>query len=410
MKPALKLPVILGAAVVLAGSALLLGKPAPTETPPAKPVVSPPAPVAVTPESPPTKPVQDQGTAPVIQIAILLDTSGSMDGLLDQARTQLWNIVNRFSKAKRDGVAPRLELALYAFGYSQEGASQNEIRQLMPFTTDLDSISERLFALRTSGGSEHAGEVILEATRKLTWSKNPDAMRLIFIAGNESFEQGPVDFRDAIHTARRHGITVNTIHCGDYETGISDHWKEGATLADGSYMNIDQNLKVVELAAPQDEEIARLGAELNKTYVVYGGTTGMESQMRQEAQDKASRGVSMSNMVARSMAKSSGNYSNESWDLVDAVKKNKVDLGAVSAKDLPEPMRNLDAEGRKAWLAAREQERADLQKRIQELSKARQDFLVAERKKQANPEQETLDGVIGQVVTREAAKRKFTLE
>ncbi|WP_342375057.1 VWA domain-containing protein [Myxococcus stipitatus] len=410
MKPALKLPVILGAAVVLAGSALLLGKPAAPEAPPAKPVVSPPAPVGVAPTSPPAKPVQDQGSAPVIQIAILLDTSGSMDGLLDQARTQLWNIVNRFSKAKRDGVAPRLELALYAFGYSEEGASQNEIRQLMPFTSDLDSISERLFALRTSGGSEHAGEVIMEATRKLTWSKNPDAMRLIFIAGNESFEQGPIDFRDAIHTARRHGITVNTIHCGDYETGISDHWKEGATLADGSYMNIDQNLKVVELAAPQDEEIARLGAELNKTYVVYGGASGMESQLRQVAQDKASRGVSMSNMVARSMAKSSGNYSNESWDLVDAVKKNKVDLGTVPAADLPEPMRNLDAEGRKAWLAAREQERAELQRRIQELSKARQEFLMAERKKQASPEQDTLDGVIGQVVTREAAKRKFTLE
>ncbi|WP_338864902.1 vWA domain-containing protein [Myxococcus stipitatus] len=411
MKPALKLPVILGAAVVLAGSALLLGKPSETEAPPAKPVApAPPAPVAVIPSAPAPAPATAQSGAPVIQIAILLDTSGSMDGLLDQARTQLWNIVNRFSKAKREGVAPRLELALYAFGYSEEGAGQNEIRQLMPFTTDLDSISERLFALRTSGGSEHCGEVILEATRKLAWSTNPDAMRLIFIAGNESFEQGPVDFRDAIHTARRHGITVNTIHCGDYETGISDHWKEGATLADGSYMNIDQNLKVVELAAPQDEEIARLGAELNKTYVVYGGTAGMQSQMRQAAQDKASRGVSMSNMVARSMAKSSGNYSNESWDLVDAVKKNKVDLGAVKDADLPEPMRKLDAEGRKAWLAAREQERAELQRRIQELSKARQEFLIAERKKQPTPEQETLDGVIGQVVTREAAKRKFTLE
>lgn len=418
MKPALKLPVILGSAAVLALSALLLGKPAstppsPMVVPPA-PVVVPAAPVAVAPpprvEVPPAKPGPVDAAAPVIQIALLLDTSGSMDGLLDQARTQLWNIVNRFSRARRGGAAPRLELALYAYGYAGEGAGSNEIRLLTPFTTDLDAISERLFALRTSGGSENCGEVIQEATQKLAWSTNPDAMRLIFIAGNETFTQGPVDFRKAVAVASKRGITVNTIHCGDYEQGISDQWKAAATLADGSYMNIDQNQKVVELAAPQDAEIAKLGEELNKTYVVYGGAAGKASQMRQQEQDTLSRGVSVQNMAARSMAKSSGNYSNESWDLVDAVKKNKVDLGAVAADDLPEPMRNLDGAGRKAWLEAREKERAALQQRIQDLGKARQQFLTDARKQNPTKEDATLDGVIGQVVSREATKRQFTLE
>ncbi|NTX01194.1 VWA domain-containing protein [Myxococcus sp. CA040A] len=412
MKPALKLPVILGSATVLALSALLLGKPASTPPPPEVPR---PAPVAVAPpprvEVPtPTKPAPADASAPVIQIALLLDTSGSMDGLLDQARTQLWNIVNRFSQARRGGAAPRLELALYAYGYAGEGAGSNEIRLLTPFTTDLDAISERLFALRTSGGSEHCGEVIQEASQKLAWSTNPDAMRLIFIAGNETFTQGPVDFREAVSAASKRGITVNTIHCGGYEQGISDQWKAAATLADGSYMNIDQNQKVVELPAPQDEEIARLGTELNKTYVVYGGAAGKASQMRQQEQDSLSRGVSVQNMAARSVAKSSGNYSNESWDLVDAVKKNKVDLGAVAADDLPEPMRNLDGDGRKAWLEAREKERAALQQRIQELGRQRQEFLAEARKKNPTEEESTLDGVIGQVVRREATKRQFTLE
>lgn len=412
MKPALKLPVILGSAAVLALSALLLGKPASTPPPP---VVPPAAPVAVVPPPrvdvpTPAKPTPADASAPVIQIALLLDTSGSMDGLLDQARTQLWNIVNRFARARRGGAAPRLELALYAYGYAGEGAGSNEIRLLTPFTTDLDAISERLFALRTSGGSEHCGEVIQEATQKLAWSANPDAMRLIFIAGNEPFTQGPIDFREAVSAASKRGITVNTIHCGDFEQGISDQWKAAATLADGSYMNIDQNQKVVELAAPQDAEIARLGEELNKTYVVYGGAAGKASQMRQQAQDSLSRGVSVQNMAARSMAKSSRNYSNESWDLVDAVKKNKLDLSSVAADDLPEPMRDLDAEGRKAWLAAREKERADLQQRIQELGKERQQFLANARKQNPTKEDETLDGVIGQVVSREATKRQFTLE
>ncbi|MCP3057562.1 VWA domain-containing protein [Myxococcus sp. K38C18041901] len=416
MKPALKLPIILGSAAALAVSALLLGKPSPGDTPASvvvAPPVAPPAPVAVIPSPPvaPTvTPVVDSKTAPVIQIALLLDTSGSMDGLLDQARTQLWNIVNRFAKAKRGGAAPRLELALYTYGDTTPGSSANEIRQVTAFTSDLDALSERLFALRTSGGSEHGGEVIQEATQKLEWSAKEDSMRLIFVAGNETFIQGPVDYREAVAAARKKGITVNTIHCGDYEQGIADHWKDAATRADGSYMNIDQNLKVVELAAPQDEEIARLGAELNNTYVVYGGAEAKESQQRQATQDKLSRGVSLSNMASRAMAKSSGNYSNESWDLVDAVKKNKVDLGAVAAEELPEPMRNLDAEGRKAWLTAREKEREALQQRIQQLGKERQQFLAEARKTQATEGDDTLDGVIGQVVQREASKRSFTLE
>jgi hypothetical protein len=409
MKPALKLPIILGSAAVLAVSALLLGTPSPRPVPPSSAPV-PPATVRAPPTKPDVTPVttapQNQ---PVIQIAVLLDTSGSMDGLLDQARTQLWNIVNRFSHAKRNGVAPQLQLALYAYGNTDPGANRDEIRQVVPFTTDLDLISEHLFALHTSGGSEHCGEVIRDATTQLAWSKDPNAMRLIFVAGNEPFTQGPVDFHDAVKSAKERGITVNTLHCGGYEEGISGGWKDAAVLADGSYLNIDQNQRVVEIAAPQDSEIARLGGELNKTYVAYGAG-GEQAQARQSAQDSNSLGVSISNMVSRSVAKSSRNYSNESWDLVDAVKKNQVDVASVRAEDLPEPMRGLDAAGRKAWLAAREQERTDIQQRIQTLNAERQKFLAEARKQQATQGGDTLEGAIGQVVQREAQKRQLTLE
>ncbi|NMO17257.1 VWA domain-containing protein [Pyxidicoccus fallax] len=409
MKPALKLPVILGSAAALAAAALLLGKPAPGAPPltPLAPRVAVAPPPANKPDVAPV--AKAEPGQPVIQIAVLLDTSGSMDGLLDQARTQLWNIVNRFSHAKRNGVTPQLQLALYVYGNTDPGSNRSEIRQVLPFTTDLDLLSEHLFSLRTSGGSEHCGEVIRDASAQLAWSQDPEAMRLIFIAGNEPFTQGPVKFADAVKYARERGITVNTIHCGGYEEGISGQWKDAAVLADGSYLNIDQNQRVVEIPAPQDEEIARLGAELNKTYVAYGAS-GQEAQMRQAAQDSNSLGVSLSNMVSRSVAKSSGNYSNESWDLVDAVKKNQVDLGSVRDEDLPEPMRGLDAAGRKAWLAAREQERAALQQRIQVLNTERQKFLVEARKQHAAQNSDTLEGAIGQVVQREAKKRHLTLE
>jgi hypothetical protein len=234
-------------------------------------------------------------------------------------------------------------------------------------------------------------------------------MRLIFIAGNEPFTQGPVHFADAVAAARERGITVNTIHCGSHEEGVYGKWKDAAALADGSYLNIDHNQRVVEPAAPQDAEIAQLGAELNKTYVAYGAD-GRQALGRQAAQDRNSLGQSLASMVSRSVAKSSGNYSNESWDLVDAVKKNQVDVAAVRDEDLPEPMRGLDAAGRKAWLDAREQERANLQQRIQVLNAERQKFLAEARKQQAVEGTNTLEGAIGQVVQREAKKRQLTLE
>ena len=55
---------------------------------------------------------------PLIQVALLLDTSNSMDGLINQARTQLWTIVNEFARAKQFGQAPTLQVALYEYGKS----------------------------------------------------------------------------------------------------------------------------------------------------------------------------------------------------------------------------------------------------------------------------------------------------
>ncbi len=94
---------------------------------------------------------------PRVQMAILLDTSGSMSGLIDQARTELWAIVNEFITAKRDGKAPQLEVALYEYGKSSLPADEGYLRMIVPFTMDLDKISEELFALKTNGGSEYCG-------------------------------------------------------------------------------------------------------------------------------------------------------------------------------------------------------------------------------------------------------------
>jgi hypothetical protein len=211
---------------------------------------------------------------PLVQIAILLDTSNSMDGLIEQAKSQLWKISNEFIKARQEGIAPEVQVALYEYGKSSLSRESGWIRQILPLTTDLDKVSEELFALRTNGGEEYCGWVIKRAVEDLEWSPASDVYKVIFIAGNEPFTQGPVNYTESCKAAITKGIIVNTIHCGTEAIGVNTKWKDGADLADGKYLIIDQNRAVVSIEAPQDKEIAKLGVEINKTYLAFGRAGG----------------------------------------------------------------------------------------------------------------------------------------
>jgi von Willebrand factor type A domain len=348
-----------------------------------------------------TKPVPK----PVIQLAILLDTSNSMDGLIDQARTQLWRVVNEFGTARKGGVAPELQVALYEYGNDGLSAEKGHIRLVQPFTTDLDKISEELFALKTNGGQEYCGQVIDAAVRGLQWSQAPGDLKVIFIAGNEEFTQGDVDYRVSCAKALTRGIIVNTIFCGERSQGLETKWGVGATMADGRYVAIDQNVEVAEIEAPQDDQIAALGVKLNDTYIAYGAK-GVEGRTRQYAQDKNLEAKKGSN-VQRQIAKASANYSNASWDLVDAKNNGKVDLEKVQAADLPAEMRKMTVAQRKAHVAAAEQQRAELQKKIARLDAERKKYVAARRAK-LPPASTTLDEAIIGAVREAGRKRGFT--
>jgi len=319
---------------------------------------------------------------PRVQLAILLDTSSSMDGLIGQTKEQLWKIVNTFNTAKREGKRPLLQIALYEYGKDTLPAEGGYIRQILPFTEDLDRVSEQLFSLKTRGGDEFCGQVIQRATQQLAWSKSKEDLKLIFIAGNEPFTQGPVNYRTAIAAANEHGITVNTIHCGSEAEGIQGGWKDGAMLAHGKFMIIDQNRAVAQVEAPQDKELARLGTELNKTYVGYGAAAPA-AQARQEAQDKNAAGLSLGSMTQRAVSKASAHYDNSGWDLVDGAKKGKAKVEALKDDELPAEMRGMTVDQRKGYVGAKAKERETLQKRIVELNEERNKFISTEAKKQA---------------------------
>jgi hypothetical protein len=343
----------------------------------------------------------------VIQMAILLDTSGSMEGLIEQAKTQLWKIVNEMALAKKRGNVPKLLVGLYEYGKSTIPSSEGYIRMIVPLSEDLDRISEELFKLKTNGGQEYCGKVIQEASQALQWSRNNNDYKVIFIAGNEPFTQGDVHYKTACRDAIAKGIIVNTIFCGNYEQGIKTFWKDGADLADGKYMNIDHNQRIVHVSAPQDKTIIELGRELNKTYLAYG-KAGKKSKERQTRQDKNALSVNEEVMVQRSVAKSSAQYSNTAWDVVDAVKEGKIKVEDMKEEDLPDELKKMDKRERVEYVNTLKRKREEIQKKINQLNRERAKY-VAQKRKEISDEL-TLDEALIKAIREQASKKNYKFE
>jgi hypothetical protein len=343
-----------------------------------------------------------------IQVALLLDTSNSMDGLIDQAKSRLWNIVNTLTTLKYNGQAPQIEIALYEYG--NDGITdENYIRQVAPLTQDLDLVSEKLFALRTNGGSEYCGAVIRDASMNLNWDANDKSMKLIYIAGNEPFDQGKINYKEVVANAKRKNIYTNTIFCGDRNEGIQTFWQNGAVLGDGKYFNIDSDKKVIYIETPYDVKISECNSKLNDTYIYYG-RRGSEYKSNQIAQDKNAEVQSVSNAVERTVAKSKKNaYKNEHWDLVDKAEKDANFMASVKEDELPAELKGKSKEEVKKAVAIKSAERDKIQREIEVLSKKRQDFIDAEMKKRGNSDSDDLGKAIETSILELAKKNGYSL-
>lgn len=341
---------------------------------------------------------------PRVQIALLLDTSNSMDGLIHQAKTQLWKMVNELRHCRRGGVSPILEVALYEYGNNGLPESSGWVRRVASFTTDLDRISHELFALQTNGGSEHCGQVMHDALRDLPWRGGAGTYRAIFIAGNEPFTQGPVDYRQVCEAARSRGVVVNTIHCGGREDGIRGMWQDGASIAGGRYASIDQDHKPLAIDTPYDAELSKLSRELNGTYLPYGDQGAARAALQASVDGLAILHGEAGMEVERAVAKAGAQYRNEEWDLVDAVRERRVDVASLPAAELPAALRAVPAERRSEEVEKFARQREDLRRRVAHLATQRDAFLAQQAAEQAPA---TLDAALSQTLRAQARDAGF---
>jgi hypothetical protein len=342
-----------------------------------------------------------------VDVVICLDVSGSMGGLIESAKLKLWDIVNDLGRAKP---TPRLRVSLYSYGGGRYDSKAGWVRKEIDLTEDLDAVYSKLNALRASGSKEYVARVCNDALTDQKWSAEKDALRVIFVCGNESATQDPTLELDAVAgLGKKKDVVINTIYCGASKVRGVESWVAFVKMTGGQHNNIDQDKGTVVIATPFDKELAELSAKLNTTYVAYG-RAGKEAKKNQAAQDANTRRLGLPAEAARGVAKGGRLYNTAKWDLVDRMQREKdFDIKKIPVKDLPKEMQKMKPEERVKYLKEQLEKREQLRKKIKELALKQRDFVQKEREKMASKAEAGFDEALRQTLRKQASKKGITI-
>ncbi|MBI5624263.1 MAG: VWA domain-containing protein [Elusimicrobia bacterium] len=335
--------------------------------------------------------------APSIEVVFVLDTTGSMGGLLEGAKRKIWSIVNDMAEGKP---TPKIKMGVVAY----RDRSDQYLTQVEPLTANLDAVYEKLLALRAQGGGDGPEDVLTaldHAVSKAGWSSTPRTLRIVFLVGDAPPHEDYTDvppYAKTVQAAVLKGIKVNAIRCGtDAATGQA--WQSIARLGEGKFFTIDQGGGVRAADTPFDRDIAALQAKIDGTTLAFGS-------MAAEARGDAVRGVGFmsaapaSAMAARAEYKAKTGFSREK-DLLAAVEGGTVALAKVRDSELPDSMKGKSLAEKQAHLARVAEERAALGRKIAELSKKRARFL-AEQAANAPASKDSFDAKVTETLREQA--------
>lgn len=338
-----------------------------------------------------------------VDVVLCLDVSGSMQGLVDSAKIKLWDIVNELAKVKP---TPKLRVALYSYGHTSYDPKAGWVRKEIDLSTDLDEVYKKLNALTINGGEEYVARVCHTALVQQKWAEDKQALRLIFVCGNEPVDQDKqVLLKDVATLAKDKGVVINTIYCYWGRPGEELGWKSFSDEAGGKYAMIEHNQKVVQIATPFDKDLLSLNAKLNATFVGYGrfGDAKKENQTAQDANAARAGGAAAASRVA---TKGGALYRNSDWCIVSrAIDDKNFDISKVPENELPENMKKMTMDERKAFIAGKIAERNKVQEEIAKLSVQRSKYLADEMKKNATNTEKQLDTALRTIIRDQAAEK-----
>jgi hypothetical protein len=319
------------------------------------------------------------GSGPRIEVCFVLDTTGSMGGLIEGAKLKIWSIANRMVAAKP---APQLKVAL--IGYRDRG--DEYVTRRFDLSDDIDAVYANLQKFQAGGGGdtpESVNQALHEAVTAVSWSADRDVLKIVFIVGDcppHLDYPNDVQYPESCREAVRRDIIVNTVQCGAYgETAAV--WQEIARLAEGRYVAIGQEGGMVATSTPLDGELATLNRELGGTLVAYGAASRRDEVRAKQAAAEAAPAPAMAdrlefNSVAKKAVQGAG-------DLVGDVASGRVALSSVRKEELPEEIKDRPAAEQEAYLKGQAAKRAGIQAKIDRLLAERRAYLDAENKRLA---------------------------
>jgi len=332
-------------------------------------------PTAINPVSIP--PVAAANQRPQIEVVFVLDTTGSMSGLIAAAKEKIWSIASTMASAQ---TAPDIKMGLVA--YRDRGDAY--ITQTIPLSGDLDSMYAKLMDFQADGGGdgpESVNQALHDAVNKITWSQNPNTYKVIFLVGDAPPHmdyQDDVKYPVTVALAKQKGIIVNAIQCGQDSSATAD-WQQVASLGQGSYFQVEQSGNAVAIATPYDNKLAKLSSKLDKTRVFYGNDEEKAKQASKlAATDKLHQESSTESQARRATfnASASGkaNFLGEN-ELIDAVSSGRVKLSSLPKKSLPESLQAMPPAAQEEFVGKTKKERSELESEIKKLSAQRNDYL-----------------------------------
>ena len=347
---------------------------------------------------------------PRIDVVFVLDTTGSMGGLLQTAKEKIWSIATTMASAQQ---TPEIRIGLVA--YRDRGDSY--VTKIVDLSDDLDSVYAKLMDFEANGGGdtpESVNKALYDAVHNMSWSQEDQAYQVIFLVGDAPphMDYNEVRYPQIVASALEKGIVINTIQCGEIPSAI-EPWTQIASLGHGIFFQVEQAGGSVAYTTPFDEEIANLSAKLDDTRLYYG-TEEEKEKMRGKvaATDKLHAGASIASRARRGVFNvSAGGRTNLLGDneLVAAVASGSIDLNELDEDALPEALKPMARAEQEAFVAELAEERADLQRQIRELSQDRDGYL-AKKVDAAGGLKDSLDQKIYDAVKEQAGEAGLKYE
>jgi Mg-chelatase subunit ChlD len=355
----------------------------------------------------PAKAVAVADGRPRIDVVFVLDTTGSMGGLIEGAKAKIWSIANQMISARP---TPRLRIGLV--GYRDRG--DEYVTKRYDLSDDIDTIYGHLQGFQAGGGGdtpESVNQALHEAVHEMSWTPGRDALKIVFLVGDAPPHMDypdDVKYPVTLQAAVKKDLIVNTVQCGGMALTVPV-WKEIASLAEGKYVAIGQTGDMQVVETPMDAELARLNREIGTTIVAYGSERERGAVMAKQAVAEAAAPAAAADRLAYNVATSK--VVQGGGDLVDDLKEGRAKLSDLKKEELPAELKGKTPEQQRAYLAQQEEKRVRLQAQVADLVKKRQAFLDAEaRKAAAAGKGSAFDVEVARTLQEQAKRKKIALQ